>query len=296
MPFKYSVILDVLAMVGCDVNEKPHEVLGIVKEAGIDGVDVGTPKIGAEDKKKVGSIVSIARSIGLDVPAFLGAWAVWHGGEERDLASSNDDVRVHAVDYAKECVATASELEVKVFEICAAPGVNTYPVSKVPVKTLRENFVKSIKELCGFAQDKNVEIIVEPINRFEGHPGFMNSLAEAAELVDSLGIPNLGVLGDLFHMNIEDIDNSEAYRAAGKHLKHIHLADHNRQLPGTGRNDFQSILRALEDIGFDGYLSLDCVPPRPSDVRVFLNSTMDYMKAVERANDMRKQIAASDLC
>ena len=296
MPFKYSVILDVLAMIGFDVNEKPHEVLDVVKESGIDGVDVGTPRISAEDKKKVADIVSIARSKGLDVPAFLGAWAVWHGGEERDLASSDNNVRAHAVDYAKGCVAIASELDVRVFEICAAPGVNTYPASKVPVKTLRENFVKSIKELCEFAQDRNVEVIVEPINRFEGHPGFMNSLVEAAELVASLDIPNLGVLGDLFHMNIEDIDNSEAYRAAGKYLKHIHLADHNRQLPGTGRNDFKSILRALEEIGFDGYLSLDCVPPRPSDVKVFLNAAMDYMKAVERANEMHRQIAASDLC
>ena len=296
MAFKYSVILDTLAMAGYNVFETPHEVLAAVKEAGLDAVDVGTAKVGEEEKKNVREIVSLARSLGLDVPTFLGAWAIWHGGEERDLASSDDNVRTHAVDYAKECIAFASELGVGTFEICAAPGVNTYPTSKVPVKTLRENFSKSVIELCEFADGRNVEIIAEPINRFEGHPGFLNSLTHTVELVKSLNIKGLGVLGDLFHMNIEDIDNCEAFRAAGKLLKHVHLADHNRQVPGTGRNDFHAILRTLAEIHFEGYLSLDCVPPRPPELKAFLGGAMDYMKAVERANELQRQIVASDLC
>lgn len=296
MGFKYSVILDVLAMAGHNAFEKPQEVLGAVKAAGLDGVDVGTANVGDEEKKQVRRIMGIAKSLELEVPAFLGAWALWHGGKERDLASSDNDVRTYALGYAKECVAFASELGVEVFEICAAPGVNTYPASKVPIKTLRENFTNSVIELCEYAESRNVQILIEPINRFEGHPGFLNSLADAVELAASLNLSNLGVLGDLFHMNIEDIDNCEAYRAAGKYLKHIHLADHNRQVPGTGRNDFQAILRTLEEIGFTGYLSLDCVPPRPPDLETFLGESMAYMKAMERANELQKRIAASDLC
>jgi sugar phosphate isomerase/epimerase len=281
-------------MGGYNVFEEPREILVAVKEAGFDGVDVGTAKIGEEEKKNVREIVSLARSLDLEVPAFLGAWAVWHGGEERDLASSDDKVRMYAVNYAKNCVAFAADLGVGTFEVCATPGVNTYPVSLVPVETLRKNFSKSVRDLCEFAVPHNVQIIIEPINRYEGHPGFLNSLAEAAELVESLNIEGLGVLGDLFHMNIEDMDNCEAYRAAGKLLKHIHLADHNRQIPGTGRNNFQAILRTLEDIGFTGYMSLDCVPPKPRALKAFLGESIYYMKAMERANELQKEIRATD--
>ncbi len=290
MAFKYSVILDVLAMGGNDVFKKPREVLGAVKEAGLDAVDVGTANVGEPDKMK--EVVDLARSLGLQVAAFLGAWAVWHGGEERDLASSDDGVRKNALDYAKKCVDMASDMGADVFEICAAPGVNTYPASKIPPKVLRENFSRSATDLCQYAEKRKVTIILEPINRFEGHPGFMNSLVDAARIVEGLGLANLGVMGDLFHMNIEDSSICDAFRAAGKNLKHIHLADSNRQVPGTGHVDFKAMLKTLEDIGFTGYMSLDCVPPKP-DMKTFLRSSMDYMKAVERSLEIEKRISAT---
>ena len=39
----------------------------------------------------------------------------------------------------------------------------------------------------------------------------------------------------------------------------IHLADSNRQMPGMGHIDFTGVIRELDAIGFEGYLSLDCL-------------------------------------
>ena len=287
MAFKYSVILDTLAMTGNNVFEKPKEILEAIRSAGFDGVDIGANT--AEQRKQLPDIVNTARSLGLKVPAFLGAWAVWHGGEERDLASEDNAVRTYAVNYAKGCIDIAAQIGANYFEICAAPAVNTYPLSKVPTDVLKKNFAQSAIELCAYARGRKVTVMIEPINRYEGHPGFMNSLKQAVDFVNELGIDNLAVLGDLFHMNIEDISFCDAFRAAGKRLKLVHLADHNRLMPGAGRIDFQAILRTLREIGFTGYMSLDCVPPKP-DMKTFLRSALAHMKALEKANELQEML------
>ncbi len=289
MALKYSVVLDTLAISGDNVFEKPEEVLGAVRDAGFDGVDLGANR--PEYKRQLPEIVRMVKSLGLNVHAFLGAWGGWHAGEERDLASDQEDVRAYAVGYGKECVDLTAEIGAPVFEICAAPGQCSYPAGKTPVKVLEANFAMSVSELCEYAAPKSITVMIEPINRFEGHPGFMNSLVEAARMIDRLAIPNLAVMGDLFHMNIEDVSMNDALRAAGNNLQLIHLADSNRGMPGTGHIDFRALIRTLTDMGFTGSMSLDCVPARP-DMKTFLQGSIGYMKAMEHANDMELRIAA----
>jgi hypothetical protein len=66
---------------------------------------------------------------------------------------------------------------------------------------------------------------------------------------------------DTFHANIEDPDVAGAARAAGRLLAHIHVADSNRQGVGRGHVDFGRLLRALVEIGYDGALVLEPLPP-----------------------------------
>jgi sugar phosphate isomerase/epimerase len=61
-------------------------------------------------------------------------------------------------------------------------------------------------------------------------------------------------------MNIEEISIEDAIRKHAKRLLHMHLADSNRWVPGMGHLNFQSILSALREIGYPGYLSLECLP------------------------------------
>jgi sugar phosphate isomerase/epimerase len=59
-------------------------------------------------------------------------------------------------------------------------------------------------------------------------------------------------------MNIEEDDPAESIRRADEYLAHVHLADSNRAHPGAGHNDFAGAFGALRDIGFDGYLAMEC--------------------------------------
>ena len=287
MAMKYSAILCTLCGMGenkvneADVWQNPQSVLETLAEAGYDGVDVDAEP-DRIDAKKFNEVVEIAFSLGLKVPALIGAWALWHAGEPRDLASPDPEARKLGVRYAKKAIDLAANFEdPPIFEIVPCPVENDYPQTQVPIDLLMLNFVETTREIVDYAGERGVRIAIEPVNRFEAYAGFMNTVDEVMSIVDQVDSPWLGVLADCFHINIEDTSVNDALLRAGDRLMHIHLADSTRAAPGTGHIDFKEMLRTLNGIGFDGYLSYDCVPPRP-DWKTSVTHTIGYMKGIEK--------------
>jgi sugar phosphate isomerase/epimerase len=120
----------------------------------------------------------------------------------------------------------------------------------------RRVLLDALEELGEQAGTEGTLVLLEPLNRYEDH--MLNRLDEAVELSRATGSDSIKVMGDLFHMNIEEDDPGESIRRAEGHLAHIHLADSNRAQPGAGHNDFASAFGALRDIGFDRYLAMEC--------------------------------------
>ena len=99
-------------------------------------------------------------------------------------------------------------------------------------------------------------ILLEALNRYEAD--FLTRQEKSAELARQVNSPAVQVMCDLFHMNIEETDTPAALRKVGKLCRHVHLADNTRLEPGTGTIDFRAAFAALEQIGFDGYMALEC--------------------------------------
>ena len=293
MVHKYSVILVTLAGDGGNVWEKPQEVLETVAAAGYDGVDLDAEP-DRIDPQEFNKVASMAASLGLKVPALICAWGGWHAGEVRDLASNDESVRSYAVSYAQKCIDLAAGFDdPPILEIAAVPPASEYPVTSVPRADLRRNFAKSARELAEYAEPRGVGVAIEPINRFEGYAGFLNSIVEAKSIADEVGADNLGVLADFFHVNIEDAALTDTLRHAADKLMCIHLADNNRQAPGTGHIDFLQVIRTLNSIDYNGYLSLDAVPAKP-DWKTLVNSSISFMKQMEQMAALQDRIAAAE--
>ena len=112
------------------------------------------------------------------------------------------------------------------------------------------------------AAENDVKFIYEPLNRYETNQ--FNHLSTAAAYLIEHGLSHTVLLADLFHMNIEEADPGQAIRDAGSRVGHVHFADSNRQAVGFGHTEMSSILSALEEIGYDGYLSAEIFPlPSP---------------------------------
>jgi sugar phosphate isomerase/epimerase len=116
----------------------------------------------------------------------------------------------------------------------------------------------ALDDLGRHAGQYGVPVLLEPINRYETKQ--INTLAAGTELLDSLATDNARLLGDFFHMNIEEPDMAASLRAAGARIGHVHFVDSNREAAGRGHLVFEPLRDALLDIGYDGFLSAEARP------------------------------------
>ena len=127
-----------------------------------------------------------------------------------------------------------------------------------PRKDVEELFRDSMMELGTYAQKKDVTVLIEPVNRYE--IDFINSLEEGALFLESLHLPNIKLMPDVFHMNIEDVSISGELVRHINNIGYIHLADSNRLAPGSGHTDFHDILLALKKSEYKGWTSIEILP------------------------------------
>lgn len=116
----------------------------------------------------------------------------------------------------------------------------------------------SIKYLADYIADKNCTIVFEAINRYENN--YLNNAAETADFIDRIGSDKVLMLLDTFHMNIEERDMCAPLRDYAKYLGHIHFADNTRWYPGQGQIKFEAIVRTLEEVGYDKWVSMEYLP------------------------------------
>jgi len=124
-------------------------------------------------------------------------------------------------------------------------------------------FIDTAQQICDIAGENGVSIVIEPVNRYEIN--FVNNLDEGAALLAKVGRENLGLMPDVFHMNIEDARIGESLARHSNLVKYIHLADSNRLAPGWGHLDFKDVFSGLRKGRFDGWASIEILPKPDPD-------------------------------
>ncbi|MDF2926517.1 MAG: sugar phosphate isomerase/epimerase [Paenibacillaceae bacterium] len=125
-------------------------------------------------------------------------------------------------------------------------------------------FLETAGRVCGQALHKKVTIILEPVNRYEIN--FINNLDEGSRLLSKLHYPNVGLMPDVFHMNMEDDHIGASLKRNGAMIKYIHLADSNRLAPGQGHLDFAEVFTALGETGYDGWAAVEILAKPDPDL------------------------------
>ena len=113
----------------------------------------------------------------------------------------------------------------------------------------------AMKELSSIAQEKNVRLAIEPLNRYETN--LLNGVVDTLQLIEEIGAPNVGVLYDTFHANIEEPRIEIGMMVCRSRLFHVHIADSNRWYPGAGHTDFGRVVSTLRGMKYDGWVSAE---------------------------------------
>jgi len=120
--------------------------------------------------------------------------------------------------------------------------------------------VDSYREIAQYAAKNSPLILgIEPLNRFESH--FINIAADAVRFIHDVGMPNVKVHLDTFHMIREEANIAQAIRDTGKYVGYFHACENQRGIPGTGLIPWTDVFRTLKEIGYDGCMTIESFDP-----------------------------------
>lgn len=123
-------------------------------------------------------------------------------------------------------------------------------------KPARDLLLEVLAELGEHGKTVGSRILLEPLNRKEAF--FLRQLADAASICRDANSPGAQMMGDFYHMCIEETSDMGAFISAGQCLHHVHLASRARNLPGQDDRSFVDGFRGLKWIGYQDYCSLEC--------------------------------------
>jgi sugar phosphate isomerase/epimerase len=117
-------------------------------------------------------------------------------------------------------------------------------------KTTYRRAVEAFRNISRHAAKHGVAIALEPVTIMQTN--FINTVAEAAKMVDDVGESNFRLMMDVFHLNIEEKNLYDTIRSFKDYNIHVHLADNNRRYPGQCGLNFRRIIQTFHDAGYDG--------------------------------------------
>jgi D-psicose/D-tagatose/L-ribulose 3-epimerase len=227
------------------ISEAHEGLFARVKQWGFDGVELF---VSMEEPSNLAAVRRMLDRIGLERNACCVL------PRQANLISPEADVRARGVEYLKRYVEKTSELGGQFIcgPIYVALGVMT---GQRRTKAEWAWAVEALRTVARHGEEHGVALYLEPLNRFETY--FLNTLRDAAELVESVAQPNVGIHFDTFHANIEERHPADAIRSVAKYLAHVHVSENDRGTPGTGHVDWRGVMMALRDIGYDGWLTIE---------------------------------------
>lgn len=168
----------------------------------------------------------------------------------------------------------------KMFDICAEFGATIFNmppglIQDNPKRIRDRGEFKSVTErldsllleqlpaIGDEAHKRGVDLLIEPVNQYESE--YLNSIEAAAGLCRKIDHLAIGFTSDFFHMQLQELHMEKAIHRAGTPtgagylpLRHVHVAENTRVEPGPGSLNFQPGFHALKEIGYQGWVELEC--------------------------------------
>jgi sugar phosphate isomerase/epimerase len=144
-------------------------------------------------------------------------------------------------------------------------------------------FLEGLRPLAERAERAGARIFIEPLNRYQNDVCL--TIADAVRFRDAIDSPAVFVVGDTFHMNIEEADMAASLAEAGDRLGYVQMADSQRFEPGAGHIDFSEIFSALAGIGYAGDIGLECAA-LSGDPEIVLPRTAALLRDLMRESEL----------
>lgn len=226
------------------------ETIKRIASIGYDGIEIGAAAphaypdyLSTERRRKIKDLLD---ENGLELSGMLPAPG---GGPGHNVSSPLSEERRVAIEQYKKIIELCSELGgstvlyVAGWQIFGTERAQAWQWSR-----------EALSEISKTASDHGVTVAVEPTPE---DSNLIESCDDALELMEQISSPNVKVMFDTNHaLYRNEVPTDYVYRM-GNALHYVHLSEAGRLPPGAGEADFVSLVDALRDIGYEGYLSME---------------------------------------
>jgi sugar phosphate isomerase/epimerase len=163
------------------------------------------------------------------------------------------------------CIGLASKLGAK--SLSTEPG-GIYDRSKDDIRNLKEIFLSGISEVAVEAEKNKVKILVEPEPRL-----LIETSRDFLEFMEEIKSNSIGLNFDIGHFFCVGEDPVQLVYELADYIGHFHLADiaenriHNHLIPGKGAIDFKRVIKAISDIGYSEFITVELYPYQQDPIR-----------------------------
>ena len=235
-------------------NQPLEQVAAVAAELGYAGLELAPFTLARDVRdlpaRELGRLRRVVEKAGLEVVGFH--WLLV-SPPDMHIAHPNPLIFERTRQFFLALIDACAELGGRLMVLGSPKQRSIEPAWDVP--STRRRAADFLRSVLPRARERNVTICLEPLAPEETN--FLLTHGEALELIRELDHPNCRLVLDVKAMTSEDTPIPDIIRASALHLAHLHANDANRRGPGFGDTDFVPIVAALEEVGYDGYLSVE---------------------------------------
>jgi len=186
-------------------------------------------------------------------------------GPTRDLTNEDPAVHENCFEYITRCLDLCNAWDAKFLAgpMYSAVG-KARQISADQRKKEWELAVSNLHKASKLAHERNLNIALEPLNRFESD--MVNTAEDVMRLIEDINHPAAKAMLDGFHMSIEERDFEKAITRTGDKLIHVQVSENYRGTPGTGLTPWLAFKQGLTNINYQGAVSIESFTPEVKEL------------------------------
>ncbi len=207
-------------------------------------------------------------------------------GRNYNFSHSKEWVRRDTVEYYKQCLDAAAELE--------CPRINVISGHMMSDTTYEQAWTwnrDGMKEVAEYAATKGVTPCLHTLTASESR--VVVTLDDVLRMQRDIGLPSVRIMIDTADQNITDANLTDAVRKVAGELDYVHFSDNagsglglTHNLPGQGSVDWRMFIAALKEVGYNGYLTAQLYAGHPIDPDAWQAACFGFMKPIMQEFDV----------
>lgn len=140
-----------------------------------------------------------------------------------------------------------------------------------------DTFVANLAYASEQALQHGITILIEPLNRYDAPGYFLTTTAQAIDVIDAAGAPNLKLMFDCYHVQLMEGDLTHRLENLLPRIGHIQFASvPDRGPPDAGEINFAHVFDVIASLGYTAPLGAEYKPKGPTD------ASLAWMKGIGR--------------